>query len=218
MFLPGCSPELPGFAEHIQTASGSRLEPTSLGSLSSGARSLGKGCQPSQSSANESLSSTASTGWGCAQLPSSPLQSWDRSKKSVLPFTSRGLCLFFFFLKHHFQQHHPLPRKSTPQNMTALGGNSPWVFGNVWGNTRKKKKKSTHPSFRPQYLSANTQQWSAPPTSFHPARNPGKHLNSGTAASHASLLMARRPSPGERFWIILSNKSPPWEPREDWKY
>lgn len=51
-------------------------------------------------------------------------------------------CAFFFFLKHHFQQHHPLPRKSTPQNMTALGGNSPWVFGNVWGNIRKKKKKA----------------------------------------------------------------------------
>lgn len=32
-----CSPELPGFADHIQTASGSRLEPASLGSLSAGA-------------------------------------------------------------------------------------------------------------------------------------------------------------------------------------
>lgn len=31
-------------------------------------------------------------------------------------------------------------------------------------------------------------------------------------------LMARHPARGERFCIILSNKSPPWEPREDWKY
>lgn len=31
-------------------------------------------------------------------------------------------------------------------------------------------------------------------------------------------LTTQRPSRGESFGIILSNKSPPWEPREDWKY
>lgn len=154
-----CSPELPGFAEHIQTASGSRLEPASLGSLSSGASSLGKGCQPhATSSANASLSSAASTGWGCARLLSCPLQSLDRSEKSVLPFTSRGLCLFFFW-KHHFRQHRSLPGKSTPRAQLCFffaGGNSPVGVWKRLGKTTTTKKKHT-PFFLPSvFVSQHT--------------------------------------------------------------
>lgn len=184
-----------------------------------GARSLGKGCRPhATSSANASLSSAASTGWGCARLLSCPLQSLDRSQKSVLPFTSRGLCLFFFGSIISDSTVH-FPGKAPPEHDCASSqGTARGCLGTFGG--KQKKKKSTHPSFHPQYLSANSHQWSTPPTSFHPAKNPGKHLNSGTGGAPAALLWlsTQHPARGERFWIILSNKSPPWEPREDWKY
>lgn len=160
-----CSPELPGFAEHIQTASGSRLEPTSLGSLSSGARSLGKGCWPSHSPTRRPVPMRRCP----AQRPqggdvpgSSPALSkaWTEARSQYCLLRPEG-CAFFFFLEASFLTAPFTSREKHPQNMTVLlrrggraavlGRNSPWMFGNVWGKTEKKrKKKSTYPSFRPQ--------------------------------------------------------------------
>lgn len=191
-----CSPELPGFAEHIQTASGSRLEPTGLGSLSSGARSLGKGCQPSHGPTRRPVPMRRCP----VQRPqggdvpgSSPaLSKAGTEARSQYCLLHPEGCAFFFFFEASFPTAPFTSREKHAQNTTVLlrgggraavlGGNSPWVFGNLWGNTGGKKK-STHPSFRPQYASANTHRWSAPPTSFHPAKNPGKHLNSGTGGA-----------------------------------
>lgn len=85
----------------------------------------------------------------------------------------------FFFLEASFPTAPSTSREKHPQNTTVLLRRE--QPAGVWKRSgENQKKKSTHPSFRPQYLSANSHQWSTPPTSFHPAKNPGKHLNSGT--------------------------------------
>lgn len=114
-----CSPELPGFADHIQTASGSTLEPASLGSLSTGARSLGKGCWPSHGPPRRPVPMRRCP----AQRPrggdvpgSSPALSkaWTEVRSQNCLLHPEG-CAFFFFWKHHFRQHRSLPGKSTPR-------------------------------------------------------------------------------------------------------
>lgn len=117
-----------------------------------------------------------------------------RSEKLVLPFSSRGLCLF---LKNHFRQHRSLPSSSLQgkahEKMNVLHGggsrppflqdsSTPFLRGDSRGCFEMfegEKKKSTHPSLRPQYSSANVHQWSMSLFSFHPAKKPRKHLKLG---------------------------------------
>lgn len=140
-----CSPELPGFADHIQTASGSRLEPASLGSLSAGASSLGKGCRPSHGPTRRPVPMRRCP----AQRPrrgdvpsSSPALSkaWTEARSQYCLLRPEGCAFFFGSIISASTVHFP---GKAPQEhdraSAALAGNSPWVFGNVWGEKKKKK-------------------------------------------------------------------------------
>lgn len=154
-----CSPELPGFADHIQTASGSRLEPASLGSLSAGASSPGKGCRPSHGPTRRPVPMRRCPAQRprCGDVPSSSpalSKAWTEARSQYCLLHPEG-CAFFFFWKHHFRQHRSLPGKSTPRTRLCFcraRREQPWVFGDVWG----KKKKHT-PFFWPSvFLSQHT--------------------------------------------------------------
>lgn len=159
-----------GFADHIPAASGSRLEPASLGSLSVGARSLGKGCQPSAHSPTRRPVPMCCCP---AQRPrrgdvpgSSPALSkaWTEERSQCCLLCPEGCAFFFVFLEASFPTAPFTSREKQPQNVTELGGNSPWGFGNVWGKNqklKKKKKKKHTPFFLPSVFVSqpNTQQW-----------------------------------------------------------
>lgn len=182
-----CSPELPGFADHIQTASGSRLEPASLGSLSAGASSPGKGCRPSHGPTRRPVPMRRCPAQRprCGDVPSSSpalSKAWTEARSQYCLLHPEGCAFFFFFLEASFPPAPFTSREKHPQNTTVLLPGSQGTAVGVWRRLGEKKK-STHPSFGPQYSSANTHQWSTPPTSFHPAKNPGKHLNPGTGGA-----------------------------------
>lgn len=121
-------------------------------------------------------------------------EAWTEARSQYCLLRPEG-CAFFFGSIFSDSTIH-FPGKAPPEHDCAssqgqggsaavLRGNSPRVFGNVWGKKEKKKKHT--PFFLPSVLiSQHTHQWSTPLTSFHLAKNPGKHLNSGTGRALAA--------------------------------
>lgn len=98
---------------------------------------------------------------GMCPAPLLPSPKLGQKQEVSTAFYVQRVVPFFFFLEASFLTAPFTSREKHPQNMTVLlrrggraavlGRNSPWIFGNVWGKTEKKrKKKSTYPSFRPQ--------------------------------------------------------------------
>lgn len=155
-----CSPELPGFADHIQTASGSRLEPASLGSLSAGASSPGKGCRPSHGPTRRPVPMRRCPAQRprCGDVPSSSpalSKAWTEARSQYCLLHPEGCAFFFFFGSIISARTVHFPGKAPPEHDCAsagLAGNSRGCLETFGG----KKKKHT-PFFWPSvFLSQHT--------------------------------------------------------------
>lgn len=141
-----CSPELPGFADHIQTASGSRLEPASLGSLSAGARSLGKGCRPSHGPTRRPVpmhrcpASVHDVGMCPAPLLPSP-KLGQKPEVSTAFYVQRVVP---FFLEASFLPAPFTSREKHPQNTTKLLPRSQGTARGCLEMFGEKQKEKAH--------------------------------------------------------------------------
>lgn len=219
-----CSPELPGFADHIQTASGSRLEPASLGSLSAGASSPGKGCRPSHGPTRRPVPMRRCPAQRprCGDVPSSSpalSKAWTEVRSQYCLLHPEG-CAFFFFLEASFPPAPFTSREKHPQNTTVLLPGSQGTAVGVWRRLGEKKKAHTLllALSIPQPTHTNGQHHRLHFIRQRTQESTLTQERAGPRRRRAPPAHTQRPSRGERFWSILSNKSPPWEPREDWKY
>lgn len=157
------------------------------------------------SSANVSLPSAVSRGGDVPSSSPALSKAWTEERSQCCLLRPEGCAFFFFFFGSiisdstvHF------PGKAPPEHdWASWQGTARGCLETFGGKTGEKKKKKKHTPF---LLALSIRQ---PATHSSGEHHRAHFIRQRTQESTLTRLPTQRPSRGERFWIILSNKSPP---------